>query len=101
VGTGGRKVAVGANATGCCGMGVAVAGAHAATSTTSRLRVVMRRVFISISFREFISGNPYERINTNVPKGWVAPSDIPITLRDVYNACDVRHFDSCEILRYT
>jgi hypothetical protein len=69
VGTGGRKVAVGASA-GCIGMAVAAVGAHAATSTASKLRVVMKRVFISVSFREFISGNPYERIKPLVFRIW-------------------------------
>jgi hypothetical protein len=49
---------------------VAAAGAHAATSTANRLRVVMKRVFIVMSFRGFISGNPYERIKPLVFRIW-------------------------------
>ena len=66
--TSAKGVELGAITTGAIGdadvMG-AVAGAHAAIRTANRLRVVMRRVFISISFRGFISENPYGRINTS------------------------------------
>ena len=63
-----KGVELGAITTGVIGdtdvMG-AVAGAHAAIRATSRLKVRKRRVIISISFREFISGNPYGRINAS------------------------------------
>jgi len=51
----------------CAGDSVTGAGAHAVNSTASRQRVARsrRRVFINISFREFITGNPYERINAS------------------------------------
>ena len=69
---GGGTVAVGAATTG----GEAGAGAaHAANSTANRLKVVKRRVFIIMSFRQFITENPYEKINAQREK-CVAPASM-------------------------
>jgi hypothetical protein len=42
------------------GVAVALAGAHAARKTASKIRLGKKRVFISI--RKLISGNPYEKV---------------------------------------
>jgi hypothetical protein len=55
-------VVLGSTTTGCAEDSVAAAGAHEASKTASRTRAGRRRVLIFISFRKFITGNPYEKI---------------------------------------
>jgi len=71
VATSTKGVALGAmtttGATDGVGASVTVAGEQAANRTASRLRLARsgRRFFFILSFREFISDNPYETINKN------------------------------------